>query len=182
MTSTSQPSGFAAYFAAHPTTSSSAPLIHGLTSPPRTDSPSDSKLESGKGSVSESPAPAAYGNATPVPTPPTLPPAEKKALDISAYTKRAWRLVHDPELHPKGSAGRSKPKEIRQSGQGVIAHLDLTEFQVYGTSDPRKLELSYGANTSKGRKRYTPTLQKLQYQVLVLVVLLLTVLSMMQTQ
>jgi hypothetical protein len=90
--------------------------------------------------------------------------------------------VHDPELHPRGSAGRSKPKEIRQSGQGVIACLDLTEFQVYGTSDPRKLELSYGANTSKGRKRYAPTLQKLQYQVFVLIVLLLTVLSMMQTQ
>jgi len=164
MTSTSQPSGFAAYFAAQPTTSS-APFIHGLTSPPRTDSPSDCKIESSKGSVSQSPAPAAYGNATPVPTPPTQPAAEKKALDISAYTKRAWRLVHDPELHPKGSSGRSKPKEIRQSGQGVTAFPEFAKFQVYGATDPRKLELSYGVNTSKGRKKYTPTLQKLQYQV-----------------
>ena len=115
MTSPSQPSGFAAYFAAQPT----APIIHGLTSPPRTDSPSDSKLESGKASVSESPAPVGYGAATPVPTPPMHTAVPKKVLDISAYTKRAWKLVHDPELHPKGSIGRNKQKEIRQSGQGV---------------------------------------------------------------
>lgn len=164
MTSSSQPSGFAAYFAAPPTTSSS-PLIHGLTSPPRTDSPSDSKPESSKGNISESPATAAYGNATPVPTPPTHTQPEKKPLDISAYTKRAWRLVHDPELHPKGSAGRSRPKEIRQSGQGVTIPLDPAKSKVYGVSDPRKLELSYGANMSKGRKKHIPAFHKLQYQV-----------------
>ena len=120
MTSTSQPTGFAAYFAATPSTSS-APLIHGLTSPPRTDSPSDSKVESSKVSVDESPAPLGYGASTPAKTPPSQPTAATtaKKVDISSYTKRAWRLVHDPELHPKGSVGRSKPKEIRQSGQGV---------------------------------------------------------------
>jgi len=62
---------------------------------------------------------------TPVPTPPAAPASapvstpSKKLLDISSYTKRAWKLVHDPELHPKGSIGRSKPKAIRQSGQDV---------------------------------------------------------------
>jgi hypothetical protein len=120
MTSQSQPTGFAAYFAAQPTISTSVPLFHGLTSPPRTDSPSDSKLESSKGSVSESPAPAVYGAATPVPTPPTHTAMVKTNGDISGYIKRAWKLVHDPELQPKGSTGRSKPKEIRQSGQGVL--------------------------------------------------------------
>jgi len=116
MTSPSQPSGFAAYFAAQPT----APLIHGLTSPPRTNSPSDSKLESGKASVSESPvATVGYGAATPVPTPPIHTAVPKKVADISGYTKRAWKLIHDPELHPKGSIGRTKQKEIRQSGHGV---------------------------------------------------------------
>lgn len=115
MTSPSQSTGFAAYFAAQPT----APLIHGLTSPPRTDSPSDSKIESGKASVSESPATVGYGASTPVPTPPTSTAVPKKPGDISGYTKRTWKLVHDPELHPKGSIGRSRQKEIRQSGQGV---------------------------------------------------------------
>ena len=118
MTSPSQPTGFAAYFAAQPASSSSAPLVHGLTSPPRTDSPSDSKQESGKVSVVESPAALAYGAATPVPTPPSQ--FAKKPIDVSSYYKRAWKLVHDPELQQKGSVGRSKPKEIRQSGQGVI--------------------------------------------------------------
>jgi hypothetical protein len=122
MSSSSQPTGFAAYFAAQPT--STAPLIHGLTSPPRTDSPSDSKLESGNASVSESPATIrGHGAATPAPTPPTHPGVvaaiPKKALDISDYTRRAWKLIHDPELHPKGSIGRSRQKEIRQSGRGV---------------------------------------------------------------
>jgi hypothetical protein len=126
MSSPSQPSGFAAFFSAQQTASSSAPFVHGYTSPPRTDSPPDSKGDS----VKETPLPvspplgssSAYAfAATPVPTPPSAPattPA-KKALDISNYTKRAWKLVHDPELHSKGSIGRSKPKEIRQSGQGV---------------------------------------------------------------
>ena len=127
MTSPSQPTGFAAYFAAQPT--STAPLIHGLTSPPRTDSPSDSKLESGKASVSESPATiGTYGAVTPVPTPPThttvVAAIPKKSLDISGYTKRAWKLIHDPELHAKGSIGRSRQKEIRQSGQGVCFLVD----------------------------------------------------------
>ena len=117
MTSTSQPSGFAAYFAAQPSTSS-APLIHGLTSPPRTDSPSDTKGESSKLSVSESPAPLGYGASTPVETPPTQTPSAKKSVDISAYTKRAWKLIHDPELHPKGSVARSKQKEIRTIWSG----------------------------------------------------------------
>jgi len=120
MTSPSQPSGFAAYFAAQASTTSSGSLIHGLTSPPRTDSPSDSKGESAKGSVSESPATGIHGTTTPAPTPPLSNAAlQSKSVDISAYTKRAWRLIHDPELHPKSSVGRSKPKEIRQSGQGV---------------------------------------------------------------
>jgi hypothetical protein len=131
MTSTSQPTGFAAYFAATPSTSS-APLIHGLTSPPRTDSPSDSKAESSKISVDESPVPQGHGASTPVETPPTHTSTAKKVVDISSYTKRAWRLVHDPELHPKGSVGRSKPKEIRQSGQGVLS---LTNFFKLDTGD-----------------------------------------------
>jgi hypothetical protein len=128
MTSTSQPSGFAAYFAATPSTSS-APLIHGLTSPPRTDSPSDSKAESSKVSVDESPAPHGNGASTPVETPPMQQPAKK--VDISSYTKRAWRLIHDPELHPKGSAGRNKSKEIRQSGQGVCARYCHSNPRLY---------------------------------------------------
>ena len=124
MTSPSQPTGFAAYFAAQPT--STAPLIHGLTSPPRTDSPSDSKLESGKANVFDSPVTiGGYGAATPVPTPPThtgvVTAVPKKTLDIADYTKRAWKLIHDPELHPKGSTGRSRQKEIRQSGKGVYS-------------------------------------------------------------
>jgi hypothetical protein len=126
MSSPSQPSGFAAFFSAQQTANSSGTFLHGYTSPPRTDSPPDSKGES----VKETPLTAspplgsssAYAfAATPVPTPPSAPatiPA-KKGLDISSYTKRAWKLVHDPELHSKGSIGRSKPKEIRTSGQGV---------------------------------------------------------------
>jgi hypothetical protein len=116
----SQPSGFAAYFAAQPattTSSSSTPFIHGLTSPPRTDSPTDTKTDSGRASISDSPAqvnhhtsvPAAHASATPW----------RKNLDISGFTKRAWKCIHDPDLHPKGSSGRSKPRELRQSGQGV---------------------------------------------------------------
>lgn len=127
MTSPSQPSGFAAYFAVQPTSSSSpsAPLIHGLTSPPRTDSPSDSKLESGKASVSESPAQqAGYGAATtPIPTPPIHAAVPKPRADGSESSKRAWKLVHDPELHPKGSVGKNKPPERRENGQGVASPL-----------------------------------------------------------
>jgi hypothetical protein len=125
MSSPSQPSGFAAFFSAQQTASSSGPFPHGYTSPPRTDSPPDSKGDSVKETPLGSPplgSSSAYAfAATPVPTPPSAPatmPA-KKGLDISNYTKRAWKLVYDPELHPKGSIARSKPKEIRQSGQGV---------------------------------------------------------------
>ena len=121
--SSSQPTRFAAYFPAQPTSSSvavsSGPFIHGLTSPPNTDSPSDSRIDSGKASVSESPAPLSHGAATPIPTPPTHTGVQTKTVDISTFVKRTWKLVHDPELHPKGSTGRSKQREIRQSGQGV---------------------------------------------------------------
>jgi hypothetical protein len=76
--------------------------------------------------VSESPVTiGGYGAATPVPTPPThtgaVAAVPKKTLDISDYTKRAWKLIHDPELHPKSSIGRSRQKEIRQSGRGVCS-------------------------------------------------------------
>ena len=117
MTSPSQPSGFAAYFAVQPTPSSSAPFIHGLTSPPRTDSPSDSKVDPGKVGSS--------GQQNHVISSQSAITATKKTLDVSTYFKRAWKLTHDPELHPKGSVGRSKSKEIRQSGQGVYLHLAL---------------------------------------------------------
>src|SRR5437667_6097110 len=120
----SHPAGFAAYYAAQPTTTiTTAPLFHGLTSPPRTNSLSDSKLESGKTSFPESPATTGgHGAAIPVPTPSTSTnpqAAPQKKADISGYAKRAWKVIHDPELHPKGSIGRSRQKEIRQSGQGV---------------------------------------------------------------
>ena len=74
---------------------------------------------------SDSPVATGYATGTPAPTPPTVPvETKKKTLDISNYTKRAWKLLHDPELHQKGSVGRSKPKEIRQSGQGVGVLVD----------------------------------------------------------
>jgi hypothetical protein len=117
MTSPSQPTGFAAYFAAQPST-----LIHGLTSPPRTDSPSDSKGDSASTGVSDSPAPWGYmpGAAMPEPIRKSVEGQKLPTVDLSAYNQKAWKLTHDPELLPKGSAARSKPKERRLAGQGVF--------------------------------------------------------------
>lgn len=59
-----------------------------------------------------------------VPTPPTHTALPRIPVDSSGYTKGDWKLIHDPELYPKGSIGRSKPMEIRQFGQGVCCPLD----------------------------------------------------------
>jgi hypothetical protein len=116
----SQPSGFAAYFSGTATSSSSStPFVHDLTSLSTTDSPIDTKQDFGKVTISKSPVPGSNGTNVPSSASTTSTPVQKKALDKSAWTKRAWKLTHDPELHPEGSLGRSRHREIRQNGQGV---------------------------------------------------------------